>query len=102
MNDQVNLTDLEYNELESFVTETLGQPKFRAKQIFGWIHGGPAKDGGIRMGAESFEDMSNLPKPLRAKLAECATLVQPAVLREQVSSWTARASSCLGSRTEMR
>lgn len=37
------------------------------------------------MGAESFEDMSNLPKPLRAKLAECATLVQPAVLREQVS-----------------
>ena len=45
MNDQVNLTDLEYNELESFVTETLGQPKFRAKQIFGWIHGGPAKDG---------------------------------------------------------
>ena len=24
MNDQVNLTDLEYNELESFVTETLG------------------------------------------------------------------------------
>ena len=85
MNSQVNLTDLEYNELESFVTETLGQPKFRAKQIFGWIHGGPAKDGGIRMGAESFEDMSNLPKPLRAKLAECATLVQPAVLREQVS-----------------
>ena len=85
MNDQVNLTDLEYNELESFVTETLGQPKFRAKQIFGWIHGGPAKDGGIRMGAESFEDMSNLPKSLRAKLAECATLVQPAVLREQVS-----------------
>ena len=64
MNDQVNLTDLEYNELESFVTETLGQPKFRAKQIFGWIHGGPAKDGGIRMGAESFEDMSNLPKSL--------------------------------------
>lgn len=85
MNDQVNLTDLEYNELESFVTETLGQPKFRAKQIFGWIHGGPAKDGGIRMGAESFEDMSNLPKTLREKLAECATLVQPAVLREQVS-----------------
>lgn len=85
MNSQVNLTDLEYSKLESFVTETLGQPKFRAKQIFGWIHGGPAKDGGIRMGAESFEDMINLPKPLRAKLAECATLVQPAVLREQVS-----------------
>ena len=37
------------------------------------------------MGAESFEDMSNLPKTLREKLAECATLVQPAVLREQVS-----------------
>lgn len=33
MNSQVNLTDLEYSKLESFVTETLGQPKFRAKQI---------------------------------------------------------------------
>ena len=64
MSNQVNLTDLEYSKLENYVTETLGEPKFRAKQIFGWIHGGPAKDGGIRMGAESFEDMNNLPKTL--------------------------------------
>lgn len=85
MSNQVNLTDLEYSKLENYVTETLGEPKFRAKQIFGWIHGGPAKDGGIRMGAESFEDMNNLPKTLREKLAGCAALVQLAVLREQVS-----------------
>ncbi len=85
MSNQVNLTDLEYGELERFVTERLGEPKFRAKQIFGWIHGGQAKDGGIRMGAKSFEEMSNLPKNLRGKLSENASLMQLSVLREQVS-----------------
>ena len=88
MNDQVNLTDLEYNELESFVTETLGQPKFRAKQIFGWIHGGPAKDGGIRPCVRSWQNAPRL-----CSLRFCAN---------RFPSWTARASSCLGSRTEMR
>ena len=85
MTNRVNLTDLEYGELEAFVTETLDEPKFRAKQIFGWIHGGTAKDGSLRIGAESFEEMSNLPKTLREKLTESACLMQLSVLREQVS-----------------
>ena len=85
MNNRVNLTDLEYAELEAFVTETLGEPKFRAKQVFGWIYGGRAKDGSLRIGAESFEEMNNLPKTLREKLAERACLMQLSVLREQVS-----------------
>ncbi len=85
MNNQANLTDLEYKELENFVTETLGEPKFRAKQIFGWIYGGIAKDGSLRLGAESFDDMNNLPKSLRERLARSASLSLPAVLREQVS-----------------
>ncbi len=85
MNNQANLTDLEYKKLENFVTETLGEPKFRAKQIFGWIYGGIAKDGSLRLGAESFDDMNNLPKSLRERLARSASLSLPAVLREQVS-----------------
>lgn len=85
MTTKVNLTDLEYMDLENFVTENLGEPKFRAKQIFGWIYGGMTKDGSLRLGAESFDDMNNLPKTLRDKLNENAKLVQPIVLKEQVS-----------------
>ena len=85
MTNRVKLTDLEYAQLEQFVTEALGEPKFRAKQIFSWIYGGTGKDGSLRLGAKSFEEMNNLPKTLRGKLEERAQLVQPAVLREQVS-----------------
>ena len=85
MTNRVNLTDLEYPQLEKFVTEEIGEPKFRAKQIFSWIYGGMGKDGSLRPGAESFEEMNNLPKTLREKLTAHAALVQPAVLREQIS-----------------
>ena len=54
MTNRVNLTDLEYVQLERFVTEELEEPKFRAKQIFSWIYGGTGKDGNLRPGAESF------------------------------------------------
>lgn len=53
----------------------LGQPAFRAMQVFRWLH----------QGAESFDEMSNLPKDLRKKLeAECRLTV-PTVERKQVS-----------------
>ena len=64
----INLSNLTYQELARFVTETLNEPKFRAKQIFGWIYGGPTKDGSFRSGAQSFDEMNNLPKTLREKL----------------------------------
>ncbi len=50
----IYLTGLEYSEIEHFVTETLHEPKFRAKQIFSWIYGGLAKDGSFRSGIQSF------------------------------------------------
>lgn len=53
----INLRDLSKSELEEFVLE-LGEPKFRAKQIFGWIYKGVA----------DFDEMNNLPKTLREKL----------------------------------
>ena len=41
--------------------EGLGQPKFRAKQIYTWMH---------RDGVSSYEEMLNLPKTLRHQLSE--------------------------------
>lgn len=55
--------------------EKLGQPKFRAKQIFGWLS----------RGASSFEDMTNLPKALRETLSEKYTMCVPKCIRKQVS-----------------
>ena len=80
-----NLLDLTCHELEQFVTETLHAPKFRAKQIFGWIYGGIAKDGSFRNGVQSFDEMNNLPKDLREKLSQQAELTALEVLRMQIS-----------------
>ena len=41
-------------ELEQYIL-SLGEPKFRAKQLFRWLSAG----------AESFDAMQNLPKALR-------------------------------------
>jgi 23S rRNA (adenine2503-C2)-methyltransferase len=59
-----DLHDITHGELLS-VLEELGQPKFRAKQVEEWLW---------ERGASSFDDMTNLPKTLRAALAERFTL----------------------------
>ncbi|MBQ4339517.1 MAG: 23S rRNA (adenine(2503)-C(2))-methyltransferase RlmN [Firmicutes bacterium] len=59
----VKIKSLGYKELEDFVLG-LGEKKFRAKQIFEWMH----------KGVRSFEEMKNIPKELREKLTEKADL----------------------------
>ena len=54
----------------------LGEPAFRAKQVFQWLH----------RGVFSFDEMTNLSKPLREKLAASCILYAPQVERRQVSS----------------
>ena len=71
------MTDLKSmvpEELEQHFKE-LGQPKFRAMQVFRWLH----------RGAESFDEMTNLPKSLRERLKESCALTVPKVERKQVS-----------------
>ena len=54
----------------------LGQPSFRAGQVFRWLH----------QGVESFNEMTNLPKALREALKETCVLTVPTIERKQVSS----------------
>lgn len=61
-------------ELETALT-ALGEPKYRAKQVFRWLN----------RGAGSFEEMSDLPGALREKLAGEFFVYRPGVLRRQVS-----------------
>ncbi|HSH05953.1 MAG TPA: 23S rRNA (adenine(2503)-C(2))-methyltransferase RlmN [Anaerolineae bacterium] len=72
----INLYDLEYHELEQLVKEQ-GQPQFRAQQIWEWLYQQYALD---------FDEMSNLPKSLRAKLATIATLKPMEVVLNEKSS----------------
>ena len=62
-------------ELEAELA-AMGEPKFRAAQVFQWLG----------RGVRDFEQMSNLSKDLRRKLAEHFFLFEPKVLSRQVSA----------------
>src|SRR5579862_2095824 len=70
-----DLRDLTHDETLAFVEE-LGVERFRADQIFRWVHG---------RGASDVQAMTDLGKALRARLAERAEVRQLAVDLEQVS-----------------
>ena len=57
------------------VLKALGQPAFRAKQVYTWLH----------KGVRSYEEMTNLPKALRDTLAEKYPICAPSVVRKQES-----------------
>ena len=57
------------------VLRSLGQPAFRAKQVYTWLH----------RGVRSYEEMTNIPAELRAVLAQKYPLCLPEVVRKQES-----------------
>lgn len=59
------------------VVEGMGEKPFRAKQLFAWIH---------RKGAASFDEMTDLSKPLREKLCAAFRLAAMALDMTQVST----------------
>ncbi len=73
INGKTDLLSMSIPELEAFLAE-LGEPKYRAKQIFTWMHRGVNLDG-----------MTNLSAKLRERLAEVALVNLPSVERKLVS-----------------
>lgn len=71
MNHLKSMTQLEIGA----ALKELGQPAFRAKQVFSWLH----------KGVRSYDEMTNLPKALRERLAETYPLHTPKVVRRQES-----------------
>jgi 23S rRNA (adenine2503-C2)-methyltransferase len=74
--DAVNLLDYDLDGLTAFC-EQLGEKRFRATQLFRWIH---------QKGATDFEQMSDLAKSLRGKLQGVATLKRLPIVSEHVST----------------
>ena len=60
-----DLKSLKIEELEAFLAQDLQQPKYRAKQVFDWLH---------KKMCGGFDEMTNLSKELREKLAAKAEL----------------------------
>ena len=63
--EKTDIRSMTLNELEVFVVEDLGDKKFRAKQIYDWMH--------VKL-VQSFDEMTNLSKDLRERLRSEATL----------------------------
>ena len=72
----VNLLELDREALAAFC-EQLGEKRFRATQLFRWIH---------QRGASDFDQMTDLAKSLREKLAGRACIAAMSVVSEQASA----------------
>ncbi len=71
-----NLLDYDLDGLAAFC-ERLGEKRFRATQLFRWIH---------QKGAAQFDDMSDLAKSLREKLKGVAHIAAPPILEQHISA----------------
>ena len=71
----MNLKSMTLPEL-SGLFQQMGQPAFRAKQVYTWLH----------RGVRSYDEMTNLPKQLRDTLTEQYPICAPSVVRRQESS----------------
>ena len=70
----IDLKSMTQEEITRFLRD-LGEPAFRGKQVFTWLH----------KGVRSFDEMNNLSKALREKLKAQCTITVPTVARKQVS-----------------
>ncbi len=70
----LDLKSMTLAEMTGLMKE-MGEPGFRGKQIFQWLH----------RGVTSFDEMTNLSKALRDKLAQTCFITVPAVERKQES-----------------
>ncbi len=87
-----DLKSMDLSRMTAFFQE-LGEPPFRARQVFQWLH----------RGARSFDEMTNLSRSLRETLSRQCFITVPAVERRQVDPkdgtvkylWRLRDGSCI-------
>ncbi len=71
-----DVKSMNFTELSAEFSE-MGLPSYRAKQVYSWIH---------QKGADSYEEMTNLPSSLRLELAQKLPLKCCRIERKQVSA----------------
>ena len=75
MGEKICISDLTLDALTAYIVGQ-GQPKFRAKQIFKWLH---------QKLVTEFSQMTDQPKALLAQLEEQCTIAAPVIRRRQQS-----------------
>ncbi len=85
---KVNLLGLNRPQMENFFT-SIGEKKFRAQQLMKWIH---------HFGVTEFQEMTDISKSLRSKLATIAEIQAPEIVSEHnatdgVKKWIVRSAS---------
>ncbi len=76
MMEHIDIRSMYMDELENWM-KAEGQPAFRAKQVFQWLH---------EKYVASAEEMTNLPKDLRTKLSESGIVTIKEELRQESAS----------------
>jgi 23S rRNA (adenine2503-C2)-methyltransferase len=71
-----NLLGLDPEALQAFCAG-LGEKPYRARQLLRWIH---------QAGVGDFSSMTDMARPLRERLAACASIAHPAVLRDSTAA----------------
>jgi len=72
----VNLLGLGSQQLKAFCAN-MGEKPYRAKQLLRWIH---------HAGVDDFSAMTDIAKPLRERLAQCAAITAPEVIRDTTAA----------------
>ena len=75
LTEKIDIKSMLPEELAEYL-RSLGQPAYRAKQLFRWFSAG----------CGSWDEMTNLPRALRQELSEHCTLSAPRVLKKQQSA----------------
>ena len=71
----INLIGMDRADMEAALAE-MGEPRFRADQLFKWVYG---------KGVTDFEEMTNISKVARARLAKRFVLTRPGISRDMAS-----------------
>lgn len=70
----IDIRSMTFDQLTKYLI-SIGQPRFRAQQVFGWLH----------KGINSFDEMKNIPKQLIERISSECTLNVAECIRCQVS-----------------
>src|SRR5258708_17840972 len=71
-----DLAEMELTDVEQAL-ESMGHPRFHARQLFQWIH---------KRGVTDFGEMTDLGRDLRRTLASAFRVATPEVVRKEISS----------------
>lgn len=73
----IDILNLSWPELEAFIVGELGEPRFRAGQVWKWLW---------QKNAADFSQMTDVSRSLRERLAACAVIRVPETVVEQTST----------------